>query len=110
MSRRPQTVGLALLAAAVLGLVACGGGGGSSTTTSAPPVCNSQAVLATATAGSGNVAPLAVDGGPVVSNALAGTINQAYTSVTVCTPGTSNCQTIDHVWVDTGSYGLRRSA
>jgi hypothetical protein len=108
MSRGLQTVGLALLAAAVLGLVACGGGGSSTSATStAPPACNSQAVLATATAASGNVAPLAVDGGPVVNNMLAGTINQAYTSVTVCTPGTSNCQTIDHVWVDTGSYGLR---
>jgi hypothetical protein len=28
-------------------------------------------------------------------------------SVTLCTPGTSTCQTIDHVLVDTGSYGLR---
>jgi hypothetical protein len=112
MSRRLQIVGLALLAAAALGLAACGGGGGNSATSTAPPPCNSQAVLATATAPSGNVAPLTVDGGPVISNGsggtmLAGTINQAYTSVTVCAPGTSNCQTIDHVWVDTGSYGLR---
>ncbi len=34
-------------------------------------------------------------------------INGAFTSVTVCVPGTSNCQTIDHVLVDTGSVGLR---
>jgi hypothetical protein len=58
------------------------------------------------------VAPLTVDGGPVIPNPsggtmLAGTINQGYTSVTVCAPGSSTCQTIDHVWVDTGSYGLR---
>ena len=27
--------------------------------------------------------------------------------MTICAPGTSNCQTIDHVLVDTGSVGLR---
>jgi len=32
----------------------------------------------------------------------------AYVSVTLCAPGsTTNCQTIDHVQVDTGSVGLR---
>jgi len=30
-----------------------------------------------------------------------------FTSVTVCQPGTANCQTIDNVLVDTGSFGLR---
>jgi hypothetical protein len=34
--------------------------------------------------------------------------NVAYASVTICAPGsTTNCQTIDHVQVDTGSVGLR---
>nr|WP_249193126.1 DUF3443 family protein [Burkholderia cenocepacia] len=33
--------------------------------------------------------------------------NVLYTSVTICMPGTSNCQTIDNVLVDTGSFGLR---
>lgn len=33
--------------------------------------------------------------------------NGVFTSVTVCVPSTSNCQTIDGVLVDTGSYGLR---
>jgi len=109
MSRLLQTLGLSLLAAAALGLAACGGG--SNASSNASP-CNSQAVLASASAPSTNVAPLTVDGGPVIPNPsggtmLAGTFNQAYTSVTICAPGTSNCQTIDHVWVDTGSYGLR---
>ncbi len=36
-----------------------------------------------------------------------GTINQGYVTITVCVPGTSTCQNIDHVWVDTGSAGLR---
>ena len=56
----------------------------------------------------GNVVPLVVDAGPVAG---APSINVAYVSVTVCTPGTSlntaACQTIDHVTLDTGSYGLR---
>jgi hypothetical protein len=33
--------------------------------------------------------------------------NGAFTSVTLCAPGTSTCQTIDGVLVDTGSSGLR---
>jgi len=52
-----------------------------------------------------NSVALAVDGGP----AGIGGIYQdaAFASVTLCVPGTTNCQTIDHVLVDTGSYGLR---
>jgi hypothetical protein len=49
-----------------------------------------------------NVAPISVDGGPTGNYADA-----AFTSVTVCVPGTSNCQTISGVLVDTGSSGLR---
>ena len=33
--------------------------------------------------------------------------NLAFATVVVCSPGTSNCVTIDHVQVDTGSTGLR---
>jgi hypothetical protein len=44
-----------------------------------------------------------VDSGP--SNA---SVNTLFTSVTICMPGsTTSCQTIDHIQVDTGSYGLR---
>jgi hypothetical protein len=49
-----------------------------------------------------NVQPIQVSFGP--ANDL---VNGLYTSVTVCVPGTSNCQTIDGVQVDTGSTGLR---
>jgi hypothetical protein len=52
----------------------------------------------------GNVASIFVDGGPAA--AVSG-INSAYVSVTICAPGTSNCQTVDHVLLDTGSTGLR---
>ena len=34
-------------------------------------------------------------------------INRALVSVTVCVPGTSMCETVDDVMVDTGSVGLR---
>lgn len=34
-------------------------------------------------------------------------VNIPTVSVTVCAPGTSNCQTIDNVQVDTESFGLR---
>ncbi|MGZ3744385.1 MAG: DUF3443 domain-containing protein [Pseudobdellovibrionaceae bacterium] len=34
-------------------------------------------------------------------------VNQPCVSVTICEPGTSNCQTIDKILLDTGSYGLR---
>ncbi len=34
-------------------------------------------------------------------------VNDPCVSVTVCTPGTSNCQTVNSILLDTGSYGLR---
>jgi len=49
-----------------------------------------------------NVQPIAVNGGPTNEYA-----NGVFTSVTVCVPSTSNCQTIPGILVDTGSYGLR---
>lgn len=52
----------------------------------------------------GNVAVVVIDSGPAGVNNI---INVPFVSVTVCRPGTSTCQTIDHVLVDTGSYGLR---
>jgi Protein of unknown function (DUF3443) len=50
-----------------------------------------------------NVQPIVVNAGPPG----VGAVNEAFTSVTVCVPGTTQCQTIDNVLVDTGSYGLR---
>ena len=52
-----------------------------------------------------NVAPLYVDAGPVASTHPQ--VNVPFTTIQVCVPGTSNCVTIDHVAVDTGSVGLR---
>jgi hypothetical protein len=36
-----------------------------------------------------------------------GYVNGLFVTVTLCKPGTSTCQAIDHVLVDTGSSGLR---
>ena len=52
----------------------------------------------------GNVTPMVIGSGPV---GAIGKINVPFVSVTLCRPGTSICQSIDHILVDTGSYGLR---
>ncbi len=52
-----------------------------------------------------NVASVVVDAGPPGLTGPA--INTLYTTVKVCVPGTTTCQSIDHIQVDTGSYGLR---
>jgi hypothetical protein len=50
-----------------------------------------------------NEVAVIVDAGPNNSS-----VNTLFTTVTVCVPGsTTTCQTIDHVQVDTGSFGLR---
>ena len=57
----------------------------------------------TTTLSGSNVATVTVDSGPANNSA-----NTVFVSVTLCVPGsTSNCQVIDHVEVDTASYGLR---
>ena len=81
--------------ATVLGLAACGGGGSSD-------LSGGGGGGGGGTPGS-NVAPLTVDGGPDQNS-----VNTPFVSVTVCSPGsTTNCTTVDHIEVDTGSYGLR---
>ena len=57
----------------------------------------------TVVTGVNNVLPIVVDSGPPGVSY----VNGAFVNVTVCPPGTSTCQTIDHVLVDTGSIGLR---
>jgi hypothetical protein len=51
-----------------------------------------------------NVVAITVNG-PLCSNDSY--VNKPCVSVTVCTPGTSTCQTIDDILLDTGSSGLR---
>lgn len=56
-----------------------------------------------------NVAAISVDGGPAAPGNPYG--NGAFTSVTICVPGsTTQCETLNGILVDTGSYGLRIEA
>jgi hypothetical protein len=81
---------LALLTLAAGAMMSCGGDS---------PRSSSPAIPATGA----NVLPVVVDGGPDNNS-----VNTLFTSVTLCVPGsTTQCQTIDHIQVDTGSYGLR---
>lgn len=73
--------------------------------------CNGDGASATASttltvaAGPANVAMIMVDNGPNSAS-----FNVPFVNVTVCRPGTAQCQTIDHVMVDTASNGLRLMA
>ena len=83
-----------LIAVACAGLgISAGCGGGTSRSMSSAP---------SATPSGQNVQPVSMNGGPNGNYA-----NGLFTSVTVCVPGTSQCQTINDVLVDTGSTGLR---
>jgi hypothetical protein len=91
------------LFAALIGMICvagCGGGGGG--------LGGTGDTGGTTPTGS-NVQTIVVDSGPAkVASSNTPAINTAYTTVTICAPGsTTNCQTIDHIQVDTGSSGLR---
>jgi hypothetical protein len=80
-------------------LGACGGssgGLGTSNNTSPPQTIAGPAP---------NVVTLEVDAGP--PTLASPSINVAFVSITVCQPGTTNCETIPDIAVDTMSYGLR---
>jgi hypothetical protein len=88
---RARRLSAAFGALSLVLLHACGGGAGSSTAPAPPPLPSGS-----------NVAPLIVDAGPAQLG-----VNLPSVSVRICEPGTGNCQTIDHILVDTGSTGLR---
>ena len=83
-----------ILLGVVIGTVGCGG----SSSATANPGNNSIAGAAN------NVVTISAGGG--ASNPV-GLVNGAFASATFCSPGTSNCVTIDGLLVDTGSTGLR---
>jgi hypothetical protein len=107
---------LAGLICAFLLLAGCGGGGSDVTTSSGGSGSGGSGTGGSGTGGSGsgsgtanNVVNAIVDEGPAaLVSANDAAVNILYVNVTVCVPGsTTNCQTIDHVQVDTGSQGLR---
>src|SRR5579871_14608 len=75
-------------------LTACGGGTSSSAAPSSP-------------VGPPPPPPSTPNALPVTVNSGNNSFNVLSASVTVCIPGTSTCQTINNVQVDTGSTGLR---
>src|SRR5512140_2470345 len=87
---------IALLLFAVL--AGCGGGGSGDAPAPAPGQTGSPPPAPTGA----NVLAITVDHG---TDGTA--FNTPFGTVTVCVPGTSTCQSIDHVLVDTGSFGLR---
>jgi len=97
MTRKPLRQVIALsLSALLIALVGCSSAQLSGGPPPPPPV--------------GNVATISVNGGPLAGTQFAYG-NGAFTSVTICVPGsTTQCQTIDGILVDTGSYGLRIEA
>jgi hypothetical protein len=79
-----------------LSMVSCGGGHSGSIATGVSPSSPTP---------SNNVAAVIVDFGPSPSEP---SLNTLFTTVTICAPGsTTNCQIIDHIEVDTASFGLR---
>ncbi|HKW16523.1 MAG TPA: DUF3443 family protein [Terriglobales bacterium] len=59
-----------------------------------------------ATTPSSNTLAAVVNPGPAASS-NGGYANGLFATVSICVPGTSNCQSIGGVLVDTGSFGLR---
>jgi hypothetical protein len=83
--------------------ISCGGGGGGGDASGLGSSGSGSSTSGSGSSTGSNVTPAVVDAGPNNDS-----VNELYVSVTVCVPGsTTNCQTIDNVEVDTGSYGLR---
>src|SRR5471032_2275472 len=96
---------LAVLSLSIL-LAACGGGssGSDSSSVSSSLISGSSG----STSGAQPIAATASNTVPItVGSGAQNLVNIPNVSVTVCAPGTSNCQTIDNIQLDTGSYGLR---
>ena len=77
---------------------------GTTTITAAVGGVSSSTTLTVTGGAVNNVIPITVNGSLCSANSY---LNKPCVSVTICTPGTSTCQTIDDILLDTGSYGLR---
>ncbi|WP_018913473.1 DUF3443 family protein [Thiomonas sp. FB-6] len=84
----------AALGVGLLGLLdGCGGGGGSSGTAPVVPAVGANQML------------VSIEQNPALAGSVP-TVNIPYVTVTVCDAG-GRCVVVDHVVLDTGSYGLR---
>ncbi len=119
-----RTLLLSMMAFVSISLAACGGGGSSGTSSSATAAAAPASAASTPAAAIPASAPIVqtptpaptptvvqsttANVQPITVGAIAtGTRNMLQTSVTICAPGTSTCQTIGNIQVDTGSQGLR---
>jgi hypothetical protein len=103
MKRSMFLVGCLLL------LAACGGGGGGGGSSSGGSSFSSSASSSSSSSSSSSVTlanftTISVDPGPAGAD---GNVNIGFVTVKICAPGTTTCQTIDHIIMDTGSVGLR---
>jgi len=71
----------------------CGGSGDSGSPSPSPPVTPAD-----------NVLTITVNGSLCSANSY---INKPCVSITICSPGTSTCQTISDILLDTGDSGIR---
>jgi hypothetical protein len=108
-----QVISIAVLVSL---FAACGGGGGGSSNSSSSTGGSSGSGGSSSGGSTSSSSPSQQPVTPNGTNAVAVTVNSGLTgqlpniptvSVTVCVAGTSNCQTINNVQVDTASYGLR---
>ena len=117
MTKPAQGLGQIVAALALLLVAACSGGSATPTPNGGSSTTSSGGASSSSSGGTGpltNFTTVTVDAGPaalnVGANAYTAT-NIPYVTVTICAPGsTTNCQTIDHVLLDTGSTGLRLEA
>ncbi len=90
-------------------MAGCGGGSGGGAASGNPPSGGSGAPPGGGTppASTNNVLSITVNGSLCSSETSSSYPNKPCVSLTVCTPGTTACQTINDILLDTGSYGLR---
>ena len=98
MKSNKKKLAILILFALIAG---CGGGSGSSGGSGSG---GGSGVVSSPTMTGSNVVPITVNGSLCLSNSY---VNEPCVSITICNPGTSTCQVIHGILLDTGSYGLR---
>lgn len=101
MTKHQACPWLSVLIPTTLLLSACGGGGNGGVAV-APATATTNPGVYLSVSNPTNQIPLTVEQVPTIN-----TFNIPYVTVTVCHPTNGQCLAIDHVVVDTGSYGLR---
>lgn len=94
-----------------LGLTGCQVVGGTSSNSNFGSTVSSPPGSGSVSSGSpsNNAMLITVNGSfcSAATTADEGYMNKPCASITICQPGTNNCQTVSDILVDTGSYGLR---